>query len=459
MEKSHSFFQKILFLWWLTLPFGAHLLPISLGAFTLYPVFIFSIMGAAAIFLTYQKWDALSKGILLFLTLWCVQGGAQWYLNGYGKTDVRALLMQWLFFTSLLSFYYLLGREVFFKQLVVGLRIFLFVLISAGLVEFYSGCHLQGTFTDKLLDIPVRWVFYAPVFIYDNPNDYLAYTYFLLGILPLFDLVYRRSIFWQMSLTGIVFLFSMTADSRFGEFMGFSMLLFQLAHLIWRKIQKFKWKLFVPYILAFGITSGLLFFHPIFIGPKYKDGAAYRVNEMKILDQQNGQWSVKEVKKHFSNKEVELLTKALDELQRNSPKKSDNLRKNLILNGFSLVQDYPFFGAGPGGFEQFHLQKRAPFFVDTHTSPHNFLIEVVSQYGVIGWVYFFIILLLVYWIVKPLSVPNILKNRYLLLFLMMIVIIWMMPSGYLYLKIHRLLLPCLLVLVLSKKRQFDTLSV
>jgi hypothetical protein len=451
MERRHSFFRTILFLWWLTLPFGAHLFPISVGAFTLYPVFILSIIGAAAIFFTYQKWDAWSKWIWLFLTLWCVQGGVQWYLNGYGKTDVRALLMQWIFFTSLISSYYLLGKTVFLKQLILGLRIFLFVLLSAGILEFYSGCHLQGTFTDKLLDIPVRWIFYAPVFIYDNPNDYLAYAYFLLGILPLFDAIYRRNVFLQMALTGVVFLFSMTADSRFGELMGFSMLLFQGTHLIWRKRQAFKRSTVVPYILVFGILSGLLIFHPVFIGPKYKNGAAYRVNEMKILDQQNGDWKVKEVKKHYSKKEVELLTLALEELERNSPKKSDNLRKNLILNGFSLIQHYPIFGAGPEGFAQYHLQNKAPYFVDTHTSPHNFPIEIISQFGVLGWVYFAFVLLLSYAIFKPLGVKNLLKERYFLLFLFLLVFIWMMPSGFLYLKIHRLLIPCLLVLVLIRK--------
>ncbi len=448
-------FEKTFLLFWLTLPFGAHLFPISLGSFTIYPVLFFSIVGSFSVVLTFTHWNNYSKFILIFLLLWILQAMIQGYSIQTGKVEIRALIMQFIFFTNIVGLYYFLSKNQFFKLLKLGLRLILFTLLSFGVFEFFTGIHLKGFFTEKLEILPVSWTFYSPIFVYDNPNDYLAYLYFFLGILPLFDNSYRNKLSLQILLTLIAFVFSLTADARFGELIGGTLLLSQFSLVAWKYRQKIKLKIALPYVFMIVFSILILWLHPMFIGPKYKDGNKYRINELKVLSNENTTWKITDARDTLNIFEQKQVINQIDSLAKNNPSNSNNLRKNLIFNGLELIKMYPIFGSGPGGYAAFHIKNKASNFVAEHTSPHNLPIELVSQYGVSGWCYLLIIGVLFILLLKSEELSWQTKLN-VALFGLMLPILWMMPSAYIYLKIHRLLLPLLLILALKKQNALIT---
>jgi hypothetical protein len=174
----------------MTLPFGANLLPISLGFLTIYPNFILTFCLLPFAFLSFKNWNKLEISVLGFLFLWLLFAVFQGQKIGFPKEaifDIRSLLMQFLFTTALISLYHFIEKKQFIRLLIIGLRSLLLILLSAGIFEFLTGIHFAGTKTTELLELPVGNIFYAPLFIYDNPNDYLTYLLFAFGMLVVFD--------------------------------------------------------------------------------------------------------------------------------------------------------------------------------------------------------------------------------------------------------------------------------
>ncbi len=79
---------------------------------------------------------------------------------------------------------------------------------------------------------------------------------------------------------------------------------------------------------------------------------------------------------------------------------STYVRWELILAGIALAATSPLFGAGPGAFEAFMRSGGAGYHTLGIQSPHNGVIEVVSQYGVL------VLVALVLWFVTILRVTR-----------------------------------------------------
>lgn len=62
---------------------------------------------------------------------------------------------------------------------------------------------------------------------------------------------------------------------------------------------------------------------------------------------------------------------------------SDVVRKNLFLNGIDYLKKSCYLGVGPGGFQANNQLKRNKYPDNGVGGAHNFMIEILSQYGVI----------------------------------------------------------------------------
>jgi len=67
---------------------------------------------------------------------------------------------------------------------------------------------------------------------------------------------------------------------------------------------------------------------------------------------------------------------------------STTVRKNLIYNGFDIIKSHPILGIGPGQFRVLHKDGRVKHNTESVVNPHNYIIELIAQYGVFGWLYF-----------------------------------------------------------------------
>jgi O-antigen ligase len=114
------------------------------------------------------------------------------------------------------------------------------------------------------------------------------------------------------------------------------------------------------------------------------------------------------------------------------PLDSYTVRKNLMINGYKIAKSHPILGCGPGQFK-YNLKKfESKYPIDNNYSPHNYAIELISQFGIIGAVLYLIpFVLLVYLFI-------ILKHRNILFVLSIIYyyILSLIPSSFLYLDIN-----------------------
>lgn len=442
----------ILFLsWLLTLPFGSNLLGVSLGPLTIYPNLILTLILAPLGILSFKKWNKLEFSILGFLFLWLLFAIFQGQKSGFLKEeifDIRSLMMQFLAAVVLIGTYHSVGKEQFLKYTLIGFRCFLFILLSAGIIEFLTGIHFAGTKTQELLELPVGNNFYAPMFIYDNQNDYLTYLIFTFLILNLFDEKLRNNNYLQLLFSVIIFVFASYADSNFAKILSFGMIVLQLGILSYLQIKKKKIVDLLPYVGAFILLIITVFTNTLFFGPKYENSANYRLNGVQIVNQEKGKMEVISAKEQLSKLEQNQVIAYLDSVNTKSPEGAANLRKNLILNGIDFIKSAPVFGLGPGGFALKIKRNEHKHFIHTHTSPHNFPIEIISEFGVFAWTYFVLILIVFVAIIKLHKFISVAHKIGFLQLLIALPFLWMMPSAYLYLSIHWLFLPLLLIQLL-----------
>lgn len=450
--KTNSQFLRlttILFLsWLLTLPFGANLLPISLGFLTIYPNFILTFCLLPFVFFSSKNWNKLEVSVLGFLFIWLLFSIFQGQNSGFPKEaifDIRSLLMQFLFAVALISVYHFIEKKQFIRLLTIGLRSFLLILLSIGIIEFLTGIHFAGTKTQELVELPVSNIFYAPLFIYDNPNDYLTYLLFAFGMLVVFDEKLQNNRILQLFISTLIFVFAVYADSNFAKLLSGGMIGFNSMLILITSLKNHSFRTYFPYAIALNLLAITIFTNTLFFGPKYENSANYRLNGVQIVNQENGKMEVISAKEKLSKSEQNQVITYLDSANTKSPEGATNLRKNLILNGIDFVKSAPVFGLGPGGFALKIKRNAHKHFIQTHTSPHNFPIEIISEFGVFGWCYFGILAFLFLKIVRLHKLISFNQKVAFIFIFASLPFLWMMPSAYLYLTIHWLFLPLLLI--------------
>lgn len=148
MKTNFQFlrFTTILFIsWLLTLPFGANLLPVSLGFLTIYPNFILTFSLLPLAFLNIKKWNKLETSVLGFLFIWLLFSIFQGQKIGFPKEvifDIRSLLMQFLFAVTLVCAYHFIEKKQFIRLLIIGLQNFWLVLFWDSHLHFSKNSKL-----------------------------------------------------------------------------------------------------------------------------------------------------------------------------------------------------------------------------------------------------------------------------------------------------------------------------
>ncbi len=428
----------LLFLgWFLTLPFGSKIGGLSIGFLTIYPNLILTFVLLLPLPWVVKKWPRSIKLFTLVLLSWLTYGLIFLLTNGKSETvlfDVRSLIMQFVFALMIFTTYSVLGWEKFKELLIVGLRCFLFVLIFFGLFEFYTGNHIEGNTTAKLYFLPVNFIFYAPLFVYDNPNDFLLYCLFILTILLVFDDRLRLNRFVPISAALLFALFTLCAYSRLSNFLISIIIIYQLLQVVLDIKKRIEFKRVIPYLIVTFFMGIIAFANPFFIGPKYSPVEKFNRNTLDVSTTDS----------LILNDKGTVINSVPRKVEYNEPS-ADEVRLNLTLNGIDLIKENPILGVGPGQFRQKHIDHQIKRRVGTVVSPHNFVIEIVSQYGIFAWFYlFFVIYMGIQLVLRKRKLVRSNRNWMFIVFLSLPVF-WLMPSAYLYLNIHWLFIPLMLI--------------
>lgn len=437
----------LLFLGWLlTLPFGSHIGGLSLGFMTIYPNLIFTFLLLPFAFRSLKNWSIGAFSITGFLALWALLATFLGWKHGLfsgAVFDIRSLFMQLFVWIVIVTSFYRLGKVQFQRTLIIGLRIFFGIILLSGCFEFLTGDHFQGVMTDRFENMEVNNLFYAPLFLYDNPNDYLCYAYFTLLLLLIFDRQLRANYILITLFVVVLFMFSRYADSRFGNLISGILLLY-----IWvSKVIEFRkdvsLRKSVPYLIAVGLFVLSLCINPMFIGPEYKSAEHYRLNGIQVLQEDSSGISVHSAKEILTEEKQKDLIQYLDSVNTLNPENSNNLRLNLIKNGLEFIKESPVLGIGPGGFQKRHLDNEVKYPAFTQTSAHNFPIEIISQFGLLAWLYFGILAWMFIDFLRKRRQLFKEKNQWVIILFFVLPLLWLMPSAFLYQPINWILLPLL----------------
>lgn len=442
-------FACLFLLWWLTLPFGSSILSVDLGPIVLYPQLILSFLLGILGLKSIKDWGRSSFLYLGFVLLWLIQGFVQYCIQpktDLALFDLKSLIYQLITTGVLISSYYTLKKESFFSIVIIGGRCFVILLLFFGVFESFTGIHLVGSTTDKLLDLRIGNIHYAPLFLYDNPNDYVAHGLFYLSILFLLDKRWGRNPFLMLSCLIAMYHFAYLADSTFGKLATLILISF---FVLFEVFKLKKWQI-APLAFIF-IFIGIFFAsNHFYVGPKYDYTTPYRLNELVDISIEDGKVDIQDIRSKYSPDELSLIVYAMDSIVLNNPNQSTSVRQALILNSLDFIKEKPFFGLGPGQYYQRHIDGKVKNYTGTVANAHCFPLELISVYGLIGWGYLVILLVVFSRILLNKSLGY---ERFLRFFIagVVLAIIWMMPSGYLYLEIHRLTLPLLLLVLISMK--------
>ncbi|HOV11234.1 MAG TPA: O-antigen ligase family protein [Bacteroidales bacterium] len=439
---SEKVFERVFQLWFLCFPFGAGFLTLSLVFFTIYPsMFVSGILFILTLFFKPYKLDKFYMMILAFWAVWLIYALARLVIlpviNFHDAIfDLRSLFMFALTIYLVFLSVKILGWEKFRKN-IADLSLVLFVIFTViGFFEFFSGIHIAGMRTLKILNEPVSNVTYAPFFVYDNPNNFIVYYFLFSLLIMLFHESIRRNIWALITIVLLVFFFSYVADARFGKYSSYLMIIVVLF--------AFRPKIkIVFYALALAFAILCFLWKPLFYGPVWQNGEKYQLNELTCLqtDSTLKICSIKDLKNSYS--EDTLMAKIA--AYKNSKGESGNIRLGLIKNGLYLFKQSRFLGVGPGQFISYHRIKKVPVDVGTQLSAHAWLIEILSQYGVI----IFICYIAVFGFIFLRAASKFRNDKNLTLFFLMSIIVFFivsnLPSAFLLLDINWIFTALILV--------------
>jgi len=415
--------EFIFLLWFLTIPFGSSSGSYSMGGLTIYPNLIISLILLPIAINTFFQWNKRLKTFSILLFSFIVYSLYWGWSNEYNlnwKIDLRSIIFQFIYAVIIFGMYSFLRQEVFIKVIKKGLFFFLVILFMSGVFEYYSGIHIAGETTSTLSKIEtVSGIFYAPLFIYDNANTYLVYLLLIMFLYFGIQNYFRTKPWLVITAFLTSFIFSVAADSRISLFLSLLVIFAQLGFILFKSERK---KVSENRVIAFvgGIMLILLFWtSSLFIGPKF-------------IDQP---WE----------EEFESFEKEISEIPKLS---SVQVRKNLMVKAIEFSQEKPFLGIGPGQFRQRLLNNGKSIENSTVINPHNYFAEMISQYGLIGWLYFLI--LVVAFIVQLKNSVKLKGEYWILASFPVLALVSLMPSAFLCLDAQWLFIPVLLLLVYEK---------
>lgn len=458
MNKTIFFSDKWIHLsflfWWITLPFQSKILGFSMGAFTLYPNLLISVLLFSYLVFQFKGWNNWFKLLQIFLFFWIIYGISQALVfKSFSSAffDIRSLVLQFLFSSVLFGVYHKIGNADFKSIIIRGIRIVLFILLIFGFFEFFTGIHFSGSKTDEMNLLPVSNHFYAPMFIFDNQNTYLTYVISFVLFLNLYDEKFKVNLKNQLLIWFLIYLFSLFAESNLAKLVVYINFLFILFQVFKNELRFQNLKKYWPYGLSIAMLIGLYFSNERYLGPLFGNSATYRINSIQSVERDSlNNFRVEKANEKYSKTEQIQLIKALDSIHKNNPNKSSNVRKQMIYVGIELIANNKIFGAGPGAFEKYCEANKDRFQLKTQRSAHNFPIEIISQYGLVAWIYFiFICSIFIKLFINKLNQSPI-QAFGIVVFCISMAICWLMPSAFLLLEVSRIFLPLLVIYYFSE---------
>lgn len=396
---------------------GTYLFTINTSFFQLYGLRFF--IPIALLFLLVKKKITFYKNKLtlyttLFFAFWILYGSVQLFFSNdiiFSVKELANIFLGFLIYLILLSFYTIDKKTSGF--FINGWVILLVVVFLFSFWEIFTQRHLESSLVNTLSNLGVFHDLHrVPVFTFDNPNHFAIYLSFSVCILQFLLLKNKYPQFVAIILV-VCLIFMIILHARLGMIaFTITTLLFLLLKFIWFDFGVVSKRNIVTIIaLASVLLVGIYVTHkPIRVHEEFKQQllSSNKVEtpfsdslllvaiestsfheRVESIKESNSMLNVQGVDFESGNESSEGLNDvALS---------SGRVRLDLIENGLYLVKKSNYLGVGPGGFFMAHQSKVVPNNTGAISNPHNFFIEIISQYGVLVFGFFlFLLLFIVY---------------------------------------------------------------
>lgn len=384
----------------LTFPFGSDIFPISLGFFTLYPnlIFILLIFGIGILNLRIIS-NKIEIYSLIFFGVWVLYAFTGIFLVE-GKDDAiidfRSVLLFAFTIYNLVWLKSYFGIEEFIKNLnPLIFSVYLF-LIVIGLVEFFSGYHFEGNYSQYILERPEQNI-KASFFLFDNVNNFITYVIGLGIVLMTFN-IKENNLFITTTVLSSSLAYSYLLDAKIGiiacSIVGMILIIKLLSKKYYFNIRTPNRGLYYLILIILLIFSIL---HKPIVNNCNKRISFNGINA-------NSDTLVIEKKKFSTNKSIEdkipdglVLIKDTANYYAHTLKYhygSLNFRKAIFFNAWELFKEKPLLGIGSGQFRYSQKIGKQKYYSGTIQNPHFWLMEILVQYGIIILIGYTIIFIL-----------------------------------------------------------------
>lgn len=439
--------ELLLYLLLFTLPFGSFFLSFSIGFMTIYPHLIL-LLGVT--FLGLFQIKKINKGVeryyLLFLLFWLAY--AMCFLPFVASKsdaiiDIRSIGLMLLTSFSFIISSKILGYEKWRNIVLVMLKLFFFLVLFCSMFELLTGIHLEGAFTEKIIFRGIiDQYLYTPVFLWDNPNNLTTYLLLLGFLIVLLEKPsYQKWMIRWFILISCFFIAYLCA-TRIAIFLLIAISLGLGAYHIYFSLKE-GYKKILAFALGMVVVLCWIFISmPKFYGPIWEeansDSTLSEVEHAMMLDLM------------YNNNGIGL-SKDKSKLIDGSSYNSNRIRFALFMNGIDYAKRSKLLGVGPGQFRYLHSVNDKKYFTSTNNGPHFWLIEVVSQYGVVIFILYISFLV---WIL--ITGIRLIKNNFDLFFDLMISLFVfaaasMLTSGFLILDINWIFVIILIIVSVNNR--------
>lgn len=437
VSDNKQLVEQLFSLLLLFLPFGSYILSFSIGFMTVYPyLVILSFLTIIGIF-HYSKINSkIEKWYLIFLAFWLIYALAYLpFVDGIKEAvvDIRSIILM-----TMTSFVFIITEKLIgfdrWREILLRMsKLFFLLIFLFAIFEMSAGIHFVGNFTHKIVDRGiVDQLVYTPIFLWDNPNNLIVYLLLVSMIIILLEpqSKHKKWIRWFLLLS--CFLVSYISYSRIGNFIIFSLATgFAIKDIL--ELYQTKAKKFITYgALMLLIVLVVFVKEEKYFGPMWEENKGSSISDemQEVIAMDHFDRNIKR-----------------DHFQDSTTYSSTTIRLSLIKNGIDFTKRSYFLGVGPGQFRYLELIDDKPYYTSTVVGAHFWMMELLSQYGVLifipylfflGWIFF--ITITKRKIIGPMAFKMILA-------LIVFIGVSVMPSGFLILDINWIFTVTLIVLV------------
>ena len=349
----------LLTLFVITLIGGSFMLEFRVAGVTFYAFRVFLLAGL--LFLLFKKQlvfytNTVSKYSFFLLITWLVYAclSLLWCLDRTAAfKDILYLLFAIATFVFLVSLKK--GYTDFGKELAAAWTMVFIVVLLVSVWEMYTANHLVSNFTSRLYMLkPFHKLNYVPVFTFDNSNHFSIYC--CLSVIIFFGLILKKQ---QAALSGFLIACSLfiihLSQARFAVITVCLFLVLIVLYAYIKRKQHDLGKAFVSIgkfiLIAVFLTGSVFCFHA------------------------------------YENVHEKIVTPA--DITPDDHLPSSVLRRNLLNNGWEFFKTSKGLGVGAGNYQPYTQATPGLAETDGIDTPHNWPMEILSQYGILITLLFF----------------------------------------------------------------------